>query len=427
VKAKPVEYFSLKPSDFLGITPKLVVEEGDEVLAGDAVFYCKENENIKGTAPVSGIVHKIVRGERRKLENIIIHYNGKEEYKNFGKINPEDATKEDIKVILQESGLWLSIKERPYNIVVTEDKEPRDIFISAFDTSPLAPDIDFLVSEFSKEFSTGIAALKKFTNGSIHVNVNGEYNVSPVYSSCKDITINNFTGPHPSGCVGVQINHISPINKGETVWTIDPQHVIMIGRLFLKGHIDMTKLIALTGSEVKMRKYIKTISGTTVERFLEDNIEHENIRVISGNPLTGKKIDKSGYLGFFDHQVTVIPEGDYYRFMGWAAPGLNRFSKSRAFFSWLMPFKKYRHDTNLNGGERAFVFTGVYEDVLPMDILPMQLFKAIITEDIDQMEALGIYEIVEEDVALCEYVCPSKMELQELIRKGIDLMIKETT
>lgn len=426
VKAKPVEFYSVKPHDFNGITPKLTVEEGDKVLAGESVFYCKENESIRGTSPVSGTIHKIERGERRIITNIIIKSDEKFDYKSFPKLDPLNSNKNEIKAVLQESGLWLTIKERPFNFVVKEEEKPRDIFISAFDTAPLSPDIDFLVSEYEKEFQTGINALKVFTNGKIHVNVNGKYDESKVYKNCKNIHINKFTGPHPAGCVGIQINNISPINKGEKVWTIDPQHVIMIGRLFMKGHTDYTKIIAVTGSEIKMRKYTKTISGTSVVKMLEDNLQNNHVRVISGNVLTGSSIGREGFLSFFDNQITVVPEGDYYRFMGWAAPGFNKFSKSRTFFSWLMPFRKYRQDTNLNGGIRPFVFTGIYENLLPMDILPMQLFKSIITEDIDAMENLGIYEVVEEDIALCEWADPSKTELQELIRKGIDLVIKET-
>jgi len=416
---------ALKPTDFNAVFPKLLVKEGDKVKAGTKVFFDKYRDNIFFTSPVSGKITELVRGPKRVLQEIKIDADQEISYIDFGASNPNDLKREEIIKKLLESGVWPMIRQRPYSIIANPEDNPKAIFISAFDTAPLAPDYDLMVHGNGDIFQIGLDALIKLTDGKIHLNLNKAKNVSKVFSNSKGVQINYFEGPHPSGNISVQANKIDPINKGDIIWYINPQDVLTVGRLFLEGKYNASKIIALTGSEVKNPKYFKTISGTDISELVENNVKEGNLRYISGNVLTGKQIKKDGYIGFYDSQITVIPEGDYYEFIGWALPGLYKFSFYRTFISWMTPKKKYRLDTNIHGGERAFVMTGQFEKVFPMDIYPMQLIKAIMTEDIDQMENLGIFEVDEEDFALCEYISTSKIEIQSIVRKGLDLMRKE--
>jgi Na+-transporting NADH:ubiquinone oxidoreductase subunit A len=326
-----------------------------------------------------------------------------------------------------KAGLWPTIKQRPYSIIANPDDSPKAIYISGFDTAPLSPDLDFAVKDEAESFQAGIDALNRLAEGKVNLNLNAEYPPSNVYTKVKGVNFNYFAGPHPAGNVGIQIHHINPINKGDIVWTVNPLDVIIIGRLFLRGIYDATKVIALAGSEVLKPRYFILKTGASISNIVAGNITKspEELRFISGNVLTGTKISADGFLGFYDNMVTVIPEGDYHEFMGWAQPGFKKYSFSSSFLSNLFPGRKYALDTNLHGGERAYVVTGQYEKVLPMDIFPVHLIKAILAKDIDKMENLGIYEVAEEDFALCEYICTSKTNVQEIIREGLDLMIKE--
>ena len=420
-----VEKFAIKPTDFPGLAPKILAKAGQLVKAGEPIFFDKNNPEIIFTSPVSGEVLEIKRGERRKVLEIIISSDGKNDSVEFTKADPQKLSGDEIKEQLIRSGLWPFLKQRPYGTVAKSESSPLHIFISGFNSAPLAPDYEFVLKGQASVFQTGINALAKLNSGRIHVGIRPEQE-NGFFSGIKNIEITQFDGPHPAGNVGIQIHHINPISKGDLIWTISPQEVIYIGRLFETGKIDLTKIIALTGSEVKSPKYYKVIHGTNLGGILQKATKHEGLeRFISGNVLTGTRIDADDYLGFYDQQVTVIPEGDYYEFLGWAMPRLNKFSISHSYFSWLNPKKTYKADSNMNGEERAYVMTGQYEKVLPMDILPVFLMKAIIADDIDKMEQLGIYEVIEEDLALCEYVCTSKTEVQRILRNGINLMIKE--
>lgn len=417
--------YAVKPPDFPGLVPKLNVHPGDHVMAGTTLFFNKYLPDIKFSSPVSGEVKSVNRGERRRIIEVVVEAESEIRYFDFKPAQPSELGREGIIKKLLDSGLWPMIRQRPYAIVANPERKPRDIYISGFDTAPLAPDMDFIVKGNVEDFQTGIDALSQLTEGKIHLSLNGHYPPDEVFAKAKNIEFHYFTGPHPAGNPGIQIHHINPVNKGETVWYVQPQEVIMIGRLFRKGIYDAAKVIALTGSEVKKPRYYKLISGASIEPLIKDNVTPGNHRYISGNVLTGSKITKIGHIGFYDNHVTIIPEGDKFEFLGWASPGFNKFSNSRTFMSWLAVGKKYRIDTNLNGARRAFVMSGEYEKVLPMDIYPVHLLKAILVEDIDRMENLGIYEIAEEDLALCEYVCTSKMEVQSIVRKGIEMMIRE--
>jgi Na+-transporting NADH:ubiquinone oxidoreductase subunit A len=419
------QLYAVKPTDFPGLVPKLSVRAGDHVLAGSPLFHDKHNPEILYTSPVSGKVAAINRGERRALLEVVIEKAG-DEFVDFGRSDPSSAGRELIKKVLMISGLWPVIRQRPYHIVAKPDVDPKSIFIPGFDSAPLAPDYNFIMDNFSITcFRTGIAALRKLTDGQVHLVLSGKSADSSAFKNVPGVEISHFSGPHPSGNVGVHIHHLDPVNKGEAVWYVNLQDVLTIGRLFERGVYMPEKIVALTGPEVISPQYYKLRTGASVSNMLAGNVKTGDMRIISGNALSGAKINETGFIGFYDSQVTVIPEGNYYEFFGWAKPGINKFSYYPAFLSRLFPGKRFRFDTNLHGGERPFVLTGNYEEVIPMDIFPMQLLKAILAEDIDNMENLGIYEVAEEDFALCEYIDPSKIEIQSIIRKGIDLIIKE--
>ena len=421
----PSSSFAIKPDDFIGITrPKLLVKSGDEVVAGSPLMYDKLSDDVMYTSPVSGEIADIIRGEKRKIEEIRILADKKNRYLEFQKFSQNDIekmSKEVASELLKKSGCWLNIIQRPYGMVAEPNAIPKAIFISCFDTHPLATSYKELIKENKNYIQAGIDIMKKFTNGDVHLNCN-----EIIYDDCdfKGVQKNIFTGPHPAGNVGVQIHHIDPINKGDVVWTINPYGLSQIGRLFLNGMYDTSKVISVVGSEVQNPGYFRVNIGTNVNEILNGNIKNDDSRVISGNILTGTSISSNGYLGFYDNMITVIPEGNHYDFLGWIKPVFNKLSFHRAFglFSFLNPKKKYILDTNTNGELRAFVQTGEFEKVLPMDILPTYLFKSILANDYDEMEELGIYELIEEDVALCEFIDVSKNDLQSLLRKGLNLL-----
>lgn len=418
-------FFGVKPIDFPGLTPKLNVRQGDLVIGGSPLFHDKLQPEIVFTSPVSGKVISVERGDRRKMLEVVVEKSGNDTI-DFGKADPGTLSREKIKERLLLSGLWPAIRQRPYHVIAKPSDVPKSVFVSGFDTAPLAPDYNFIMDNSKAElFHTGISAISKLTDGKVNLILNGSVTPSEIFTSTTGVDISYFSGPHPAGNVGVHIHHLDPVNKGETIWYINIQDVTAIGRLFKEGIYKPERIVALTGSEVLHPQYYKMLSGSSVASIVPDNIKPGNVRYISGNVLTGNKISSDGYLGYYDSQVTVIPEGDHYEFFGWAVPGADKLSFSRTFISSLFPKKVYAPDTNFHGGERAFVVTGQYEKVVPMDIYPMQLFKAILAGDIDMMENLGIYEVAEEDFALCEFICPSKIEIQSIVRNGLDMMKKE--
>ncbi len=417
--------FVIKPADFHLITPKMVIKEGEKFLAGDTIFYSKDNELIKFVSPVSGTLTKIERGAKRVITTLLIEADAQDSFRDFGILNPDSSSAEAIKSRLLESGCWPFIMQRPYAVVANTEQEPRDIFISAFSSAPLANDCDFSLQNKEKELQAAVTALSKLTKGQVHVGVAKDAN-SPL-KGLRDVVVHSVSGPHPAGNVGTQINKIGPVNKGEVVWTIAPQDLVIIGELLLTGKFNAERIIALSGSEVKTPKYYKTKIGSEVSTFLYDSgLNSENIRVISGDVLTGTKISPKGHLGFYSNTVTVIPEGDDYELFGWNKPVFDKISTSRALtFSWLVPNKKYDLDTNTNGEHRNFVVTGSYEEVFPLDMYPLQMLKSCLVQDLDEMEAMGMYEVAPEDFALTEFVCVSKQPHQQIIRNGLDLMFKE--
>jgi len=416
--------FVIRPSDFHLITPKMEIKEGAKLQAGDVVFHSKTNDSIKFVSPVSGTLTKIERGAKRKITELVIEAELKDSYKQFEKINLNAMNSEDIKKYLLSSGCWPFIKQRPYDIIANPEVSPKAIFISAYTTAPLAADCDFTLIGKEAELQAAVSALKKLTAGAIHVCI-GE-NSKSIFTGLNDITLHKVSGIHPAGNVGTQIGEIDPVNKGEVVWTVTPQDLVIIGELLLTGKFNAERVLALAGSSVKTPKYYTTKIGAEVATFVYDSgLNEENSRVISGNVLTGTKISHKGHLGYYNNTVTVIPEGDDYELFGWLLPVFNKESITRALtFSW-MTKKEYTLDTNTNGEHRAFVLTGNYEEVFPLDIYPMQILKACMVGDLDNMEALGMYEVAPEDFALTEFVCVSKQPHQKIIRDGLDLMIKE--
>jgi Na+-transporting NADH:ubiquinone oxidoreductase subunit A len=421
--------FALKPTDFQGIKrPKLMVQEGDTVKAGSPLMYCKLRDDVKYCSPVSGEVVEVRRGAKRKLIEVVVLADAEiksEKFKQYSVSEISKVDREEAVEMMKESGVWPNIIQRPYGIVANPDETPKSIFISSFDTHPLAPDLDFALKGEEKYFQAGVDILAKLTSGKVHLGINGMGEISGLFSGVDHVEVTKYSGKHPAGNVGVQIHHVDPIGKGQLVWTVSPYGVVQIGKLFLKGEYDASKVVALTGSEVKNPQYYKTYSGACIDALAKNNIEHKNLRFISGNVLTGQQIKSDGYLGFYDQQFTVIPEGDHSEFLGWILPTTKKLSFHRAFglFSFLNgKNKEFVVDTNTKGEHRAFVQTGVFEQVTPMDILPTHLFKAILAEDYDEMESLGLYEVIEEDVALCEFVDVSKNNLQQILREGLELM-----
>lgn len=419
--------YALKPTDFVGISPipKLMVEEGQEVKAGDPIFFDKKRPDIIYTAPVSGEFVELRRGPQRRIDELVFLADKEIQFKDFGKADPRSLSAEDIKQKLLDSGVWPFVRQRPYNIVADPQDTPKMVYISCFNTAPLATDYDFAVQGEGAAFQAGIDALNQLTDGGVHLGMNAKKKHSSVFTDASNVEHHWFSGPHPAGNVGVQIHHISPINKGDVVWTLKPQDVIILGRLFTEGRFNTQRLVSLNGPEVKQPTYVKAYQGACIEDLVKDNLETDHVRYISGDVLTGIPIEQKGFIGFYDDSLSVILEGDDYELFGWLLPSYPRPTVSPTFLSYFFTGEELRVNTNSHGEERPFVVTGLYEELLPMDIYPMQLLKAILVEDFEQMEGLGIYEIDEEDIALCEFACPSKTPMQRILRKGLDMVRAE--
>ncbi|MBR4129626.1 MAG: Na(+)-translocating NADH-quinone reductase subunit A [Bacteroidaceae bacterium] len=413
----PGEY-ALVPDDFTGVKPKVVVKEGDAVKAGDALFVDKLHPEVKFVSPVSGTVSMVERGDRRKLLSIRVKADGKQEARQFD-------TKGDVKALMLESGLFAFLRQRPYDVVANPEDAPKAIFVSAFNSMPLSQDFEYVLEGQEAEFQAGLSALAKLAK--VYLGVSAKQTAKAL-TEAKDCEVNVFDGPAPAGNVGVQINHVAPINKGEVVWTLGAEEVIFLGRLLKNGTVDFTRTIALAGSEVKEPKYYKVMVGQKLNTLLEGTINAEGARIISGNVMTGLKTSAEGWLGAHATEVNVIPEGDHAdEMLGWIMPRFNTFSTHRSYFSWLFGKKKeYVIDARVKGGERHMIMSGEYDKVFPMDIYAGYLIKSIIAGDIDRQEALGIYEVAPEDFAIAEFVDSSKLELQRIVREGLDILRKET-
>jgi len=428
----PGEY-ALVPDDFHGVKPKVVVKEGDAVKAGDALFVDKLHPEVKFVSPVSGTVSMVERGDRRKLLSIRVKSLTPSLSKGEGEDSrqftpPSEGTGEAIKALMLESGLFAFLRQRPYDVVANPEDKPKAIFVSAFNSMPLSQDFEYVLQGQEAEFQAGLSALAKLAK--VYLGVSAKQTAKAL-TEAKDCEVNVFDGPAPAGNVGVQINHVSPINKGEVVWTMGAEEVIFLGRLLKTGKVDFTRTIALAGSEVKAPKYYKVKVGQKLNTLLEGNLlpgeDGGSVRVINGNVMTGLKTSAENWLGAHATEVNVIPEGDDAdEMMGWIMPRFNTFSTHRSYFSWLFGRKKeYVFDARIKGGERHMIMSGEYDKVFPMDIYAGYLVKAIIAGDIDRQEALGIYEVAPEDFAIAEFVDSSKLELQRIVREGLDILRKE--
>ncbi len=422
---KQAETYALVPDDFTGVTPKVVVRENDVVKAGDALFVDKKHPEVKFVSPVSGTVLGVDRGERRKVLSVRVKADATPDYVDFGKKEVGRMSAEEVKSALLEAGLFAFINQRPYDIVADPTVMPKAVFVSAFDSKPLAPDFELVLKGQEEDFQVGLDALAKLAPAYLGISAKQK---STALTQARNVTVTVFDGPHPAGNVGVQIHHVNPINKGEVVWTVRPEDVLLIGRLFRTGHVDFTRVIALVGSEVTAPAYYRIVAGAQLTSLLSGRLSSGKVlRIINGNVLTGKVVAADGFLSAKANEVTVIPEGsDVNEMLGWIMPRVNQFSTSHSYFSWLLGKKKeYTLDARVKGGERHMIMSNEYDKVFPMDILPEYLVKAIIAGDIDRMEALGIYEVAPEDFALCEFVDSSKLELQRIVRQGLDALHAE--
>lgn len=415
--AKPSTTYALVPDDFSGIIPRMEKKEGEAVIAGEALYHDKNDERIKVTSPVSGTLKQVVRGNRRKIMAIVLEPNDDNSVKEFD-------TRENPKTLLLESGLWAMIRQRPYDIVPSTETRPRDIFITAFDSAPLAPSLSIVMGENSQYLRKAVEVLSTMTDGKVYLGCRNDEFIDDTGAE-----VNTFSGPHPAGNAGVQIANIKPVNKGEVVWALDVVTAVRIGKLFETGKVDFSTVVALTGSGINEPCYVKATMGCTLSSLLEGRIVSDDKpkRIISGNVLTGVLENLDGYLHAPYRHITVINEiNKKDEFMGWASLSPKKYSIYRVFTSWLLGrHKEVDLDAKINGGERAIVLSGEYDRMLPMDIYAEFLIKAIIAFDIDKMEQLGIYEVAPEDFALAEFADTSKLELQRIVREGLDKMRAE--
>ena len=454
--ARDIDIYAIKPVDFVGLIPRLKVEEGDDVKTGDALFVDKQDERIRFTSPVDGRVKSIVRGEKRKLLAVVVEadcksaYSAGSDYKSSPTLPLQ--TTDEIKEAMLQCGLWPMLRQRPFGTIANPDDKPKAIYVCAFDSAPLAPDDDFILQGKENLFAKGLEALTKLTDGKVHVCFRPKQRLAKQLSTLNSqLSTHHVSGPHPAGNIGTQIAAIDPINKGEVVWTMNPQDVVVLGELVATGNYRPEKIIAVAGPVACNPHYYRITAGACVERIVSPQLPNpdypkmateessRHYRVISGNILSGTQIALDGFVGAYDSLLSILPEGDYYDFMGWLMPGFKKYSFSRTFLSGFMPkstFKPlginlprfesfWKFDTNTHGDERPLVFTGNFERVFPFDIYPNQLIKACIVGDIELMENLGIYEVEPEDFALCEFIDTSKTDIQAIIRKALELLRKE--
>lgn len=422
---KAAAQYALVPDDFVGMTPKVVVREGDKVKAGDALFVNKKQTDVKFASPVSGVVQAVVRGDRRKVLRVVVEADKDQQYVDFGQKQVASLDGDAVVKALLEAGLFGYINQLPYAVSTTPDQKPRAVFVSALRDMPLAGDFEYELQGNEEDFQTGLTALSKVAP--VYLGI-GAKQTSKALTEAKDVEVNVFDGPCPAGNVGVQVNNIAPVNKGEVVWTVDPTAVIFFGRLFRTGKVDLRRLVAVAGSEITKPEYAEVLVGQPIADLLEGRLAaKDHVRIINGNPLTGRKATKDDFVGGHTSEITVIPEGDNVdEMLGWILPRTNDFSVSRSYFSWLFgKNKEYALDARVKGGERHMIMSGEYDKVLPMDIYAEYLIKAIIAGDIDRMEQLGIYEVAPEDFAVAEFVDSSKLELQHIVRQGLDMLRKE--
>jgi len=418
--------FAIKPTDFRGIAPipKMLVEVGDHVKAGEPLFFDKQNPDIKFVASVSGEITEIKRGAKRAINEVIIVADSTIQFRPIEKVAINQLGREGLIQHMMTNGCWPFLTQRPYGTLADPQETPKAIFISGFDSAPLATDYNFAVVGLKDYLQTGIDVLSILSGGKVHLSLNGNTQNPSELTSLSKVETHSVSGPHPAGNVGIQIHHIDAINKGDIVWTIKLQDLIALGRVYKDGQFNTERFFAVGGPRVKNPQYFKSYIGANIEHIAKNNLTDDHVRFIGGNVLDGTKMQSNGHMGFYKDAISVIEEGDKYEMFGWIWSNYPKPSASKAFFSSLFGGKDKEFDVNTNthGEKRALVVTGQYEKVLPMDLYPMQLIKAIMFGDLDQMEGLGLYEVLEEDLALCEFVCTSKNPVQKVLREGLDMM-----
>lgn len=438
--------YALKPKDFVGMMPipKVLLAEGENLKAGDPLFYDKKRPEVMYAAPVSGEMLRIERGEKRSINEVILLADKEIEYRQYELPNLDTVSRDDLVTFLLGSGAWPFIRQRPFDIVADHNEMPKAIFVTTFDTAPLAPGFNMTVAGKEAEFQKGLDVLQHLSGGAVHVALDGrnDHAPAPEFMNLTGVEKHWFNGPHPAGNVGVHIHHIDAVNAGETVWHLDVHGVLVLGTLFTKGIFDTSRIVALTGYEIGQPRFVRAHQGLCLEQLVTDvqfqeqrnttdkegnlvAVDRKAVRLVSGDPLTGNEVAPNGYLGFFDDQIMTIEEGDYYELFGWLLPRAGHPTLNRTFPGGFIPTAIYKADTQQNGEHRAFVVSGEYESVLPMDILPQHLLRAIQANDYEKMEGLGILELGEEDLALCEYVCTSKHPVQKTLREGLDMIMAQ--
>ncbi len=416
--------YALNPDDFFGLIPRMLVKEGDKVSLGQPIFHDKNNESIKIVSPVSGKIQEIVRGAKRKILNIIIKKEG-ESAVNFKIPSLSSISNKKILELLIESGSLAFIRQRPYNIIARPDRPPKSIFVSVHSTAPYAANYDFILKKRMDEFQVGVDVMSKLIGKPINLSIS--HNCESDFSTLNNVDVYKIKGAHPSGNESFQINRIDPLNSGEIIWVIKPEDIANIGSFFMTGIFNPKRTVAVSGDSLKSPKYYDAIIGSPISSLVDSKEipNSEEYRFINGDPLSGSKVEYSGFLGFYNNTLSVIKEGNQFRMLGWLPFMYNSIpSFSKTSLSWLLGGEK-KVNTNLNGEERAIVVTGEMEKYFPMDIFPMQLIKACMRGDVEKMESLGIYEVIPEDFGLVDFSCTSKIEAQEIVKSGIEIMLKE--
>ena len=410
--------FYIRPSDFRWLTPKLLVQVGDSVRVGTPLFCDKKDERVVIVSPVEGSVSEIVRGEKRVVEALVI--DRCPDVNAVAMVEFSEPTDgQAVRNLLLQYGLWPCLRQRPFSVIPSPDAMPKAVFVSCFDSNPLAPDFNVLMRDKEEVFLYGLQMLQRVSGDApMHLCVREGVD-NQLFEKAENVQKHYFSGPHPAGNVGTHIHYVDPLDKGETVWYVDPQEVARIGEFFREHRLSFAKIAALTGPAASQTGYFTTLCGADLSALLKEELGADNKRVISGSVLSGNKLDKFPVLGFYDRQITVVDEGGEREFIGWLLPGFRKWSLSRTFLAWITPKRTYKVNTSLHGGRRAIVLTDVYDKVFPLDLMPLQLLKACEIKDIEQMEALGIYEVDDEDFALCELVCPSKTECQRIVREAM--------
>ena len=416
--------YALNPDDFFGLIPRMLVKEGDKVSLGQPIFHDKNNESVKIVSPVSGKIQEIVRGAKRKILNVIIKKEG-ESAVNFKIPSLSNISNKKILELLIESGSLAFIRQRPYNIIARPDRPPKSIFVSVHSTAPYAANYDFILKKRMDEFQVGVDVMSKLIGKPINLSIS--HNCESDFSTLNNVDVYKIKGAHPSGNESFQINRIDPLNSGEIIWVIKPEDIANIGSFFMTGIFNPKRTVAVSGDSLKSPKYYDAIIGSPISSLVDSKEipNSEEYRFINGDPLSGSKVEYSGFLGFYNNTLSVIKEGNQFRMLGWLPFMYNSIpSFSKTSLSWLLGGEK-KVNTNLNGEERAIVVTGEMEKYFPMDIFPMQLIKACMRGDVEKMESLGIYEVIPEDFGLVDFSCTSKIEAQEIVKSGIEIMLKE--